>query len=196
MASITAQQHAYLMNPLRRARVATRSQGGKTLSYLESWEVRAHLIRIFGFGNFDSEVIDSYLVFDRDYKNSSDKDMKEVAYKSTVRLTIRNPEGETICTYTESAVGNASGGTGFGDLHDNALKSATSDALKRCAINLGTQFGLSLYDNGTTADVVRQTLVAPEGTAIEETPTDEAAEQALASSLGATRVEEPTTEKE
>ena len=44
-----------------------------------------------------------------------------------------------------------------------AVKTAESDALKRAAINLGTQFGLSLYDNGSRADVVGHTLAAPDG---------------------------------
>jgi hypothetical protein len=39
-----------------------------------------------------------------------------------------------------------------------AIKTAESDALKRAAINLGTQFGLSLYNNGATADVIGKTL--------------------------------------
>jgi hypothetical protein len=39
-----------------------------------------------------------------------------------------------------------------------AVKTAESDALKRCAVNLGTQFGLSLYQNGATVDVVQRTL--------------------------------------
>lgn len=39
-----------------------------------------------------------------------------------------------------------------------AIKTAESDALKRAAINLGTQFGLSLYDNGSMKDVVGKTL--------------------------------------
>ena len=39
-----------------------------------------------------------------------------------------------------------------------AVKTAESDALKRAAINLGDQFGLSLYNNGSTAPVVTQTL--------------------------------------
>lgn len=42
-----------------------------------------------------------------------------------------------------------------------AIKTAESDALKRAAINLGTQFGLSLYNNGSTADIIRATLVMP-----------------------------------
>ena len=39
-----------------------------------------------------------------------------------------------------------------------AVKTAESDALKRAAINLGTQFGLSLYADGATRDVVGKTL--------------------------------------
>ena len=39
-----------------------------------------------------------------------------------------------------------------------AVKTAESDALKRAAINLGTQFGLSLYNNGSLKDVVGATL--------------------------------------
>jgi hypothetical protein len=42
-----------------------------------------------------------------------------------------------------------------------AVKTAESDALKRAAINLGTQFGLSLYDNGSRNDVVGHSLVKP-----------------------------------
>jgi hypothetical protein len=44
-----------------------------------------------------------------------------------------------------------------------AIKTAESDAFKRAAINLGDQFGLSLYNNGSTQPVVKQTLVAPAG---------------------------------
>jgi hypothetical protein len=41
------------------------------------------------------------------------------------------------------------------------LKSAISGALKRCAVNLGDQFGLSLYRDGSVAPVVQRSLVAP-----------------------------------
>jgi hypothetical protein len=44
-----------------------------------------------------------------------------------------------------------------------AIKTAESDAIKRAAINLGTQFGLSLYNNGSLRDVVVQTLSGPKG---------------------------------
>ena len=39
-----------------------------------------------------------------------------------------------------------------------AIKTAESDALKRAASNLGDQFGLSLYNNGSSAPVVITTL--------------------------------------
>ena len=49
-----------------------------------------------------------------------------------------------------------------GEAHDMAIKTAESDALKRAAINLGTQFGLSLYDEGSMKDVVGMTLAREE----------------------------------
>ena len=187
---LTQAQIGILMQPIRGARVASRQQGGKTLSYLEAYDVRAHLIRIFGFGGFDAEVLDYDQVFVRDYKNNDDKAMQEIAYRARVRLTIRDREGTAIACYTECAVGSSSGGTGFGDLHDNALKTAVSDALKRCAINLGSQFGLGLYDQGSRAEVVRMLVEDPRGEQVQELSDVQRA--ALSQSLGATEVVEGT----
>lgn len=186
MSGLSAKQVDTLMQPIRGTRVATRTQGGKTLSYLEAYDVRAHLIRIFGFGNFDAEVLDYDLAFVRDYQNADGRDMQEIAYKARMQLTIRSQQGVAIARYTECAVGSASGGTGFGDLHDNALKSAVSDALKRCAINLGSQFGLGLYDQGSRAEVVRALVDDPRG----EQPVELTEEQraTLITSLGASEV--------
>lgn len=175
-----------LMTEIRGARVASRQQGGKTLSYLEAYDVRAHLIRVFGFGGFDAEVLDYDLAFIRDYKGDNDRAMQEIAYQARVRLVIRNLDGDEVARFTECAVGSASGGTGFGDLHDNALKTAVSDALKRCAINLGSQFGLGLYDQGSRAEVVRKLVVDPRPKKPETITADQRAN--LAHSLGATDV--------
>lgn len=184
---LTNEQIDTLMSEIKGARVATRTGGGgKQLSYLEAYDVRAHLIRLFGFGGFDAEVLDSELVFIRDYKGDNDRAMQEIAYKATVRLIIRNPDGEEVARFSECAVGSESGGTGFGDLHDNALKSAVSDALKRCAINLGSQFGLGLYDHGSRAEVVRKLVVDPRPPKPQVITDDQRAN--LAHSLGATEV--------
>ena len=186
---ITPAQYDTLMKPLNGTRVAKRSQGGKQLSYLESWDVRAHLIRVFGFGNFDVEVVESHSVDTREYETPSrnqgepPKVMVECIWYAKVRLTIRDNDGERIARYTEAAVGSTSGPkTMLGEHHDNAVKTAASDALKRCAINLGSQFGLSLYDDGTTREVVKGTIITP--TAWKKPEPTEKQEAALQSSLG------------
>jgi recombination DNA repair RAD52 pathway protein len=76
-----------------------------------------------------------------------------VGYKVIGELLIP----DLRCSYTEAAVGSAQLPQ-RGEAHDMAVKTAESDALKRAAINLGTQFGLSLYNNGSMRDVVVQTL--------------------------------------
>jgi recombination DNA repair RAD52 pathway protein len=189
--NLTPQQFDTLRKPLNTTRIAKRQQSGKQLSYLESWEVRAHLIRVFGYANFDAEVTDYQYIGSREYLSSDgSKEMVEVIYSARVQLRIRDEKGDPLCTYAEVAVGSASGPqTMLGEHHDNAVKTAASDALKRCAINLGTQFGLSLYDDGSTRDVVKGTLITPEGW--EPPATTEEQVAALKHSLGATEVEEP-----
>ena len=158
---LTDRQLETLRRPLNRTRIAHRQQGGKQLSYLESWDVRAHLIRVFGYTNFDVLVEDADFVTLRPYTKDG-KDMVQVIWRATVQLNVRDQHGYHLCTYRETAVGTASGPQDMlGEHHDNAVKTAASDALKRCAINLGTQFGLSLYDDGNTADVVKGTVFDP-----------------------------------
>lgn len=191
--SLTKKQYDTLRRPLNSSRVAKRSGGGgKQLSYLESWDVRAHLIRVFGYTNFDSEVVDSVFLYQRDVMLGKDKDQSgwEVAFQATVRLTIRDTDGDPLCRYQESAVGSETGSVGLGDLYDNALKTAASDALKRCAINLGNQFGLSLYDKGFTGDVVKRTIALPPGVEDEEAPLSADQAENLRNTLGAEVVEE------
>lgn len=153
---LNEQQLAVLMKDLNPSRIASRSQGGRKLSYLESWDVRATLIRIFGFGGFDAEVLEAKVIHHEKKTNKQGNEMDAVSAQSTVRLHIKQLDA----TYTETAASAQSGSQGFGDVADFALKTSTSDALKRCAINLGTQFGLSLYNNGNTSEIIR-TIVAP-----------------------------------
>lgn len=158
MASISTEQFDILMRPLSGSRVAKRAQAGLNLSYLEAWDVKAHLTRIFGFGNWDGEVIESHLVYE-DSPHGDNKNYR-VGYRVTYQLTIRDQHGEHLCRHTETAVGSARL-PDRGEAHDMSIKTAESDALKRAAINLGTQFGLSLYNNGSTADVIKAVVVRP-----------------------------------
>ena len=169
---LTKEQIGALMGPISGSRVATRNQGGATLSYVEAWDIKTTLIRIFGFGGFSAEVIDSRLVQIREtngFPQHANKDgspkTPQIIAQSTVRLTLFGigPLGQDA-VYTETAIG-ANSGWDIGDVADNAIKSASSDALKRCAIYLGTQFGLSLYNNGDRKDVVR-VMLEPEQAAL------------------------------
>lgn len=191
--SLTNAQYEQLLKPLNGTRVAKRKQGGSTLSYLEAWDVKAHLTRIFGFGGWSAEVLEASLACEDKGERNYD-----VSYRVVLRLTIhgiRVDGGDAV--FTEAAVGSAHLPQ-RGEAHDMAIKTAESDALKRAAINLGTQFGLSLYSNGSLRDVVGRTLSpafhdetdviteapvspadapeAPEGAPVAETPVSPASD--------------------
>ena len=144
-------QRNQLMQPINPKRV--KQQDG--MSHLEAWDVRAHLIRIFGFGGFSIDLIDLQHAYEQETTTRQGKAAFKVGYRATVRLCIH----DLNATYTEAAFGESiMPDFKRGDAHDMAIKTAESQALKRCAINLGTQFGLSLYNNGDTNDVVKAVL--------------------------------------
>lgn len=144
-----------LMAPLNQNRISHRKQGGSSLSYLEAWDVKATLIRVFGFGGFSAECIETDVFDIRNPDPNNDKKFA-VSARCTVRLTIH----QLGVVFTESAASSQVGSQGIGDVADFAIKTAESDALKRAAIYLGTQFGLSLYNNGSTQEVIR-VIMAP-----------------------------------
>lgn len=150
----TPAQHAQLLKPINPARVG---RDGKGFSHVEAYEIRAHLNRVVGFARWSADLIDKQLVFE---------DGKEgrwsVCYLATVRLTIDAPDGTFLATYTEAATGEAKNQPSRGDAHDLAVKTAESQAFKRCAVNLGDNFGLSLYAKGSLAPLVKATLMAPD----------------------------------
>lgn len=149
--SLNERQYAQLLAPINAKRV--KQQDG--MSHLEAWDVRAHLIRVFGFGAFSIDLIELHHTYEMETTTKAGKAAYRVGYRATVRLTMHT----LGCTYTEAAFGESiMPDFKRGDAHDMAIKTAESQALKRCAVNLGTQFGLSLYNNGDTKDVVFQTL--------------------------------------
>ena len=136
---------------------------GKGHAHVSQQDVTAHLIRTFGFGNFDTRILSLDLVFEHNRTDNNGKPSPrwDVCYRATVELTVRNRRGETVATYENVSTGTAENQK-RGDAHDLSSKSAVSLALKRCAINLGDQFGLSLYNKGQIPPLVRRTLVMPE----------------------------------
>lgn len=160
MTAFTAAQVEQLLRPVNPGRVA---RDGKGKEHLSQQDVTAHLIRVFGFGNFDTAVLDAECIFEHNRPTSDGKPSNrwDVGYRALVRLTVRNPDGEPVCRYENGSTGTAQNQS-LGDGHDLAYKSAISLAMKRCAINLGDQFGLSLYNKGQLEALVRGTIVRPE----------------------------------
>lgn len=147
-APISATQLATLMRDLNPNRVAVRDK----MSYLEAWDVKAHLTRIFGFGGYSSEVLASQIVFAQQVPQA--RDPKKTNWKVAAQVTLRLTIHQFGAVFTEVAIGGSSQ-PDFTESADMAVKTAESDALKRAAIALGTQFGLSLYNNGSPVDIIR-----------------------------------------
>jgi len=152
--SLTDKQLQALSQPLDPTRVSKTREGS---SHLEAWDVRATLSRIFGHAEWSSDLLDVTMVYEENTQPDKDEPRWRCGYRATVRLSIH----ATAATYTESAFGGTIGtmpNSKRDDAHDTAIKTAESQAFKRAAMNLGTQFGLSLYDSGSTADVVGAAL--------------------------------------
>lgn len=154
--SFTPAQYERLLTPLDASRVESR-QG---MSYLNVSDVRRWLIRIFGFDGFSTYADEAELISVREGQGKSGNNF-EVVWKVRVRLVIHALGVE----HTEYACGSSSQPS-LPEAHDMAIKTAESDALKRCAVNLGDQFGLSLYFSKgrepVTSSVMR-TIPGPPG---------------------------------
>ena len=147
--ALTTAQVDLLLEPLHPGRVKQH----KGNDHLEAWDVRRWLLRVFGWGGWDLEVLETVLLYERhawpkapEGETLSVKDGRHSAgYRVTSRLTIKDPSGRIVAHFDDAAVGGSSNQREPDAAHDQALKTAHSQALKRCAVNLGDAFGLSLY---------------------------------------------------
>lgn len=152
---LNAAQAEQLLKGIHARRV---NRDGKGFSHVEAYEIRAHLNRIFGFARWSEQVIKQELVFETQGEGKKGPTWT-VCYRSLVMLSVHSPDGKHLATYTEGAMGDASNQPSRADAHDLALKTSQSQALKRAAVNLGDQFGLSLYNGGALAPIVGRTLL-------------------------------------
>lgn len=157
MAQHTTQQLEVLFGGIHRDRVKSL----KGMAYVEAWDVRRWLNRIYGFGGWDLETLELTCVATNSVPNG-DRWKHTVVYRAQVRLTIKDTDGQPIAHYEDAASGDGINQPNLGDAHDMAMKTALSQAVKRVAVNLGDQFGLSLYNNGDPRPVVNRS-VAYEG---------------------------------
>lgn len=151
--SFTPEQNAALDAPLSSANVKSRTQAGRSLSYIEGWLAIAEANRIFGFDGWTRETTETRLVaeaarkigkeFDRDGKPQPQKDGWGVSYIARVRVVVF--AGDTIVT--REGIGSGHGiDVDLGLAHESAIKEAETDAMKRALMTFGNPFGLALYD--------------------------------------------------
>lgn len=143
-------QTEQLLRPVNPRRVQKNDKG---MSHLAAYDVSAHLTRIFGFGGWRKEILALDLVAE---DGIIDPKRDRVGWYVTYRCSMRLHVGDWW--NDDGATGSASNLPDRGDAHDFAMKNAISYALKRCAKDLGDQFGLSLYNKGSLQALVGRTL--------------------------------------
>lgn len=151
------EQQQVLLRPIKPGRVVQRDGN----SNLEAYDVRAHLSRLFGHGRWDEVAHGTMMLYEDETTLKNGKPGYKVGYIAHRSIVVRDQAGNKMCEHHGSAVGEAQMPEfKRGDAHDFAVKKAQSQALKRAAINLGDQFGLSLYAKGSTGPVVGRVVGA------------------------------------
>ena len=131
-----------LKKPLDPRHVASRSQGGGQVSYIEGWHAIAEANRIFGFDGWTRETLD-IVQLGEPYQNAKGNNV--VSYRAKVRIVVFGDSDQF--TVTREGCGFGQGiDRDLGQAHESALKEAETDAMKRALMTFGNPFGLALYD--------------------------------------------------
>ena len=123
---------------LNRKHVRTRKDVGKTLSYIEGWHAIAEANRIFGFGGWSRETLESNCVW-----QGTKQGRPACSYIARVRISVVSDGQRIVRDGSGAGQGQAAC---LGDAHEHALKEAETDATKRALVTFGNPFGLALYD--------------------------------------------------
>ena len=127
--------------------------GSQKLSYIASYHAINEANRIFGFGNWSTEIMHIHQADRMTYEkpgykvDDAPKEMISICYTCHLKLTVRS--GDNIVSHEDTGFGNGVAGHtahGIGSCIELATKEAVTDALKRCLRYYGNKFGLSLYD--------------------------------------------------
>lgn len=131
--------------PLDPRRVMGRAgSGGKTLSYLQTHDVKRTANKIFGYDGWSYDVEEIVCLGEEPFKNRNGKEGIRVGYRATVSVQVHL--GEKSCYRSDVGYGDAMEYNGSKITpHELASKEAVSDAIKRCLSSWGDQFGLVLY---------------------------------------------------
>ena len=137
-----------LLEPIDPNRVG---KDGKGFSHVEAWDIRRTMNHIFGFGGWSAEVDKMELIYEQESEGTG-KPRYSVAYRARCTVFVNNAQ------YSEWAAGDATNYPSRADAHDQAIKTAESQAFKRACVNLGDQFGLSLYKDGSLSATVGEVI--------------------------------------
>lgn len=131
----------------------THVENKRGMAYMAQHEVRAELTRIFGYGNWDTQVESMDLIYEDQYQKDG-KTYYLACYKAAVRLNIRDYDGNLVCSFLEYHAEENAPLPNRGEAHAMAITSVESYALRRAAIGLGDRMGLGLYNKGSQAPLV------------------------------------------
>lgn len=135
---LSKEQQSALNEDLPARVVASRSQAGRSLSYVEGWYVIDRLNAILGPGCWSYDT-DARCVVDEARQTEDNRKRWHVTYTAKCVLRVG-----------DATIGDWGTGHGIdkdrGASHESAIKEAATDALKRCAKSLGRSLGLALYD--------------------------------------------------
>lgn len=152
--SFTADQIKALEAPLNRAHVKSRSQAGRSLSYIEGWKAISEANRIFGFDGWDRETVE--LRECGEPRQVGDKHRVAFMCRVRIRVVSAGPTFDETRVITRDGTGYGSGiDKDLGQAYESAIKEAETDAMKRALMTFGNPFGLALYDKdqANVADV-------------------------------------------
>lgn len=169
---LSREQIEQILRPINPSRVSARDG----MNYVEAYEVKAHMARVFGVCRWSSEVIEQHLICEDAVETRAGKPAWYVAYRSIVKVTVCSPNGTQLAVYTEGHAGDSTHPV-KGEAHGNAITNSESYAFKRAAcMALLDQGGLSLYGKGSKNALVIRTLVMPGEAKSDERSAAEAAE--------------------
>ena len=154
MSYFTHDQVAHLLKPIAPGRVLGLKKGSSTLSYVAQHDIRAHMNRVFGFGRWSTDVLETNFLFE-----GEENGRWKAGYSATVKVTVYAPDGTEVAHYTDSHASGNAPQPDRAEAHALALTTAVSTAMKRACTCLGDQFGLSLYNKGQTGAFVKTTLI-------------------------------------
>lgn len=158
------EQWDYLTQAINPNRIRV-SEDEEAFAYLQIWDIKRQLLRVFRIGGFDAYVRSALLEKIRVAPaptRPTDRTAWTVMYEAHVRLVVKDFEGRSA-TLEGEGFGDADRYPFLAAAYRAAKAKALAAAWKHAAMLLGDQFGLSLYNNGSGQPVVRDFAVRPEG---------------------------------